>query len=194
MKLTFRYGTMGSGKTLQMLSIVHEYRKRDHPNFKVKLVAPAKDVRHGKGAVKSRIGIENRADYLIEDGQRIQDVVTFFPGDQGLLLVDEAQFLSAKTIDSLRELADDYTCDVDVICYGLRTNYLGELFEGSKRLFELADKPEHIESLCSFCLGPAVFNMRLPHVEGGEFVLGGEDAYVPACSPCYFEETGNRDA
>jgi thymidine kinase len=109
-------------------------------------------------------------------------------------LVDEAQFLSRQVVDQLRALAIDI--DVPVICYGLRSDFRTELFEGAQRLFELADEITEIKTTCFFCNRRALFNLKLlngkPTTDGPSIELGAEEKYLPACAGCYtskLEET-----
>jgi thymidine kinase len=180
-KLYFRYGTMGSAKTLNLLATAHSYRTQDK---KVCLAKPALDTRFGNRVVRSRSGLELEADVLIDQKTR-------FSYEQlknlHCILIDEAQFLSADFVDHLREVASFH--DVPVICYGLRGDFRTHLFEGSKRLLELADQIEEIKSTCQDCNKKAVFNLRLqngkPTREGSEIQLGGDETYVPVCHSCY---------
>lgn len=187
-KLTFVTGTMGSAKTLNLLALRHEYMSKPGSGYKVNLVVPYLDDRYGRGIVKSRAGVEAKADALLLPDQRIQEVVKYQEFDLGLLLIDEAQFLSKKNVESLRELADDTNFDVSIRCYGLRTDYLTNLFEGSKRLLELADSIEMCYSICTYDESPAAFNLRKGNLEGGQIVLGDEDSYAEVCSQCYSAE------
>ena len=104
--------------------------------------------------------------------------------------MDEAQFLSKSVIDQLRAIAS--VQNIPVICYGLRTDFRGNLFEGSKRLFEVADSIEEIKTTCTFCNRKAIFNLKLvegkPTLTGPSIELGAEEKYLPACASCYREQ------
>lgn len=179
-KLYFRYGTMGSAKTLNLLAVAHNYEQQGKQVIRLK---PAMDTRFGKPMIKSRAGLQAEADFLVDDNT---DFSLLELGDISCILVDEVQFLSAKVIETLRILTIDK--NVPVICYGLRTDFRGNLFTGSKRLMELADSIEEIKSTCFYCNRKAVMNLRYidnkPVVEGPVVFLGDEK-YHPACYPCY---------
>ena len=139
-KLYFRYGAVGSGKTHVMLSVAHTYEQQGKRVFVMK---PSIDTRFGTQVVQSRSGWTRDADFIIENkGVEPSELLLFLANVQ-CILVDEAQFLNTKTIDTLRILT--LTLDIPVICYGLRTNFKSHLFEGSQRLMELADTIEEIK-------------------------------------------------
>jgi thymidine kinase len=183
-KLYFRYGTVGSAKTLNLLAVAHNYRQQGKKIF---LMKPDMDTRFGRGQIKSRAGLEMQADVLIVDESSVNGL-----DYEGIscILVDEAQFLSAKVIEVLRRVALDF--DIPVICYGLRTDFKSYLFEGSARLLELADSIEEVKATCHFCNKKSIMNLK--HVNGkatdqGPTVeLGAEEKYFPACYKCYCRE------
>lgn len=183
-KLYFRYGTVGSAKTLNLLAVAHNYRQQGK---KVLLMKPDLDVRFGKERIKSRAGLEMDADVLISDEHSLRGVEYI---GVSCILVDEAQFLSAKVIEALRHIALD--SDIPIICYGLRTDFKSHLFEGSARLLELADSIEEVKATCHFCNRKSIVNLK--HVNGaatneGPVVdLGAEEKYFPACYKCYCRE------
>ncbi|MBM3184072.1 MAG: thymidine kinase [Chlamydiae bacterium] len=181
-KLYFRHGTVGSAKTLNLLAVAHNYRQQGK---KVLLMKPDFDVRFGKERIKSRAGLEMQADILIttEDSLRGIDYMGI-----SCILVDEAQFLSAKVIEEFRDITLKW--DIPVLCYGLRTDFKTKLFEGSMRLMELADSIEEVKSTCHYCNRKSVVNLK--HVngvatnEGPSIELGAEEKYFSACYRCYF--------
>lgn len=183
-KLYFRYGCVGSAKTLNLLAVAHNYRQQ---NKRVLLIKPALDERFGKQRIKSRAGLEMDADVLVSTNTELLELD--FTGIQ-CLLVDEAQFLSAKHIDHLRQIS--VMKDIPVICYGLRTDFRTKLFEGSLRLLELADTIEEIKATCHFCNKKSVVNLKhvngKPTLEGPQVQLGAEETYYPACYRCYLHE------
>jgi thymidine kinase len=183
-KLYFRYGTVGSAKTMNLLAVAHNYR---HQNKSVLLLKPRLDTRFGLDVIKSRSGLTMDADILIGDVSELKDEA--FAGVH-CILVDEAQFLEANVIDRLREITR--LMDVPVICYGLRTDFKTRLFPGSLRLFEVADSIEEVKTTCAFCNRKAVFNMKFrdgqPTIDGPTVDLGAEEKYLPACSNCYYEQ------
>ena len=180
-KLYFRYGAMGSSKTLNLLAVAHNYRQQGK---KVILMKPDFDVRFGKERIKSRAGLEMQADLLIENEESLRGID--YTGIN-CILVDEAQFLSAKSIEELRVITLKW--DIPVICYGLRTDFKSYLFEGSARLLELSDSIEEIKSTCHYCNRKSTMNLKLVNGhavnEGATIELGAEEKYFPACYKCY---------
>ena len=185
-KLYFRYGTVGSAKTLNLLAVAHSYTQQGK---NIVVMKPSLDTRFGKRLVKSRAGLERDADLLIE-----RDTILKHSNFNNVncILVDEAQFLSAHFVDQLRTLSIDL--DVPIICYGLRSDFKRDLFEGSKRLLELADEITEIKTTCFFCDKRALFNLKLsngvPTLEGPSVELGAEEKYLPTCSRCYVKKLG----
>jgi len=186
-KLYFRYGVMNSSKTANLLMVAWNYRLQCR---KVLLVKPIVDERFGMNIIRSRAmssGVE--ADLVID--QEWSDVDKVETDGLACVLVDEAQFLSEKNVDALRELAKR----VPVICYGLRTDYRTRLFEGSKRLLEVADVVEEIKNVCVNCDRKAIINAKFYIKEGedrvilrdgpGELDLGAEEKYQPMCWNCF---------
>lgn len=182
-KLYFRYGTVGSAKTLNLLAVAHNYRQQGKT---VLLVKPAVDTRFGLDIIKTRAGLEMPADVLAPlDGPLV------LPALDGVacVLVDEAQFLRAADIDELRRAT---FAGVPVICYGLRTDFRRNAFPAATRLFEVADSIEEVKTTCNFCLRKAVFNLKLldgkATLQGPAVELGCEEKYLPACAWCYDEQ------
>jgi thymidine kinase len=183
-KLYFRFGTVGSAKTLNLLAVAHNYRMQ---NKRVLLLKPRLDDRFGDSVIQSRAGLQMDADLLLDAHTVISlDLIRDFH----CVLVDEAQFLASCIIDQLRLIAHQH--DVPVICYGLRTDFRRNLFAGAQRLMELADSIEEVKSTCAFCNKKAIFNLKLvdgvPTVLGPTIELGTEEKYLPACGRCYDRE------
>lgn len=180
-KLYFRHGTVGSAKTLNLLAVAHNYRQQGK---KILLMKPDFDTRFGKERIRSRAGLEMQADLLISDEESLRGID--YSGIS-CILVDEAQFLSAKVIEELRAITLRW--DLPVLCYGLRTDFKTHLFEGSSRLMELADSIEEVKATCHYCNRKSIMNLK--HVNGvavnvGPSVeLGAEEKYYPACYKCY---------
>lgn len=183
-KLYFRHGTVGSAKTLNLLAVAHNYRQQGK---KVILMKPDLDTRFEKDRIRSRAGLEMTADILITDEKSLQGVDY---SDISCILVDEAQFLSAKVIEELRNISLQW--DLPIICYGLRTDFKTRLFEGSARLMELADSIEEVKATCHYCNRKSIMNLK--HVQGvatnvgATIDLGTEEKYYPACYKCYRRE------
>jgi thymidine kinase len=184
-KLYFRYGTVGSAKTLNLLAVAHNYERQGK---KVLVAKSAVDVRDGRLRIASRAGLSRDADFVIRAGDRLEP--ERFRGVD-CLLVDEAQFLTEALVDQLREIARDP--GVPVICYGLRTDFRSRLFEGARRLFEVADAIEELKTTCAECNRKAIMNLRVvggrPTTEGPSVQLGGDESYRPMCYAHWREAT-----
>ncbi|MDQ1910664.1 thymidine kinase [Paenibacillus sp. GD4] len=180
-KLYFRYGTMNSGKSIEVLRTAHNYEEQGK---KVLLFTPLVDDRYGVGTVASRIGMQKEG-IIIDDGlDMVQMALKERPN---CILIDEAQFLKKEQILQLAEIVD--TLNIPVIAYGLRADFMGELFEGSYHLLALADKIEEIKTICWYCDKKAIMNMRckdgVPVFEGAQIQIGGNESYLPVCRKCY---------
>lgn len=180
-KLYFRYGTMWSAKTLNLLAVAYNYKRQ---NKNVCLIKPELDIRFGKEKIKSRAGLEKNADILVK-ADTVLDLKQFL--NISCILVDEAQFLSEYLVNQLRDVT--INLHIPVICYGLRTDFKSNLFEGSKRLMEIADSIEEIKCTCNFCNKKAIMNLKhvngVATVEGPSVQLGCEELYYPTCYNCY---------
>lgn len=184
-KLYFRYGTVGSAKTLNLLAVAHNYRQQGKKPF---LLKPKLDDRFGSKDIKSRAGLIMEADVQVEESS---DLFSLALEGVSCLLVDEVQFFSPFHIDQLREISLEY--DIPVICYGLRTDFRGKLFPGSLRLLEVADSIEEVKATCFFCHKKSIMNLRLqegePTLLGETVELGAEEKYLPTCYKCYTQQT-----
>lgn len=187
-KLYFRYGAMGSAKTMNLLAVANNYELQGKH---VVLIKPALDDRFGAENIQSRVGITRKADICVHPDTHL-NYRDFRNID--CVLVDECQFLSESLVHQLRSITMDL--DIPVICYGLRTNFKTRLFEGSRRLMEIADSIEEVKTTCAFCNRKAVFNIKIrhgnPQTDGAEIELGTEELYRPACCRC-FEMRIGRD-
>ncbi|MBA3818390.1 MAG: thymidine kinase [Deltaproteobacteria bacterium] len=184
-KLYFRYGTMDSAKSMNLLAVAHNYRKQGK---RVLLVKPRLDVRFGVAKISSRCGLEAEADLMVDDESTL-DPRDFT--DLDCVLVDEAQFLPPAIIEDLRRITIDP--GVPVICYGLRTDFRTRLFPAAQRLMELADRIEEVKVTCQYCQKKAICNLRFvngtPTVRGPQIQLGAEESYAPVCWGHYDEAT-----
>lgn len=185
-KLYFRYGTVGSAKTLNLLAVAHNYERQGKACVVIK---PAFDTRFGDGEVVSRAGLKRVAHILVQDDTRLD--FDRIAGSQ-CVLVDEAQFLAPFVIDQLREVTR--VLKIPVICYGLRSDFRSHLFAGSRRLLELADTVEEIKTTCAFCNRKAILNLKsqdgTPTLAGPSKQLGAEELYQPSCYEHYIEKLG----
>jgi thymidine kinase len=184
-KLYFRYGTMDSAKSMNLLAVAHNYRKQGK---RVLLVKPRLDNRFGSTKISSRSGLEATADLLI-DHDTVLDPRDFAGLD--CILIDEAQFLPPQVIDDLRRITVDP--GIPVICYGLRTDFRTRLFPAAQRLMELADRIEEVKVTCQYCAKKAICNLRFvngtPTVRGPQIQLGADEQYAPVCWGHYDEAT-----
>ncbi len=182
-KLYFRYGTMNSSKTANLLMVAYNYISQ---NKKILLIKPDIDTRFGMDKIKSRTGLENKANILLKNSESLLDNGIDYT-EYHCILVDEVQFLTEKQIEELRII----TQKVPVICYGLRTDYKTNLFPGSKRLIELADTIEEIKTTCAFCNKKSIINLKYLNnkiiKEGADEIdLGSEEKYLSSCWNCWY--------
>lgn len=182
-KLIFRYGTMASGKSLHLLSTAYNFKEN---NIKYQLLKPSIDTRN-EGKISSRIGVEEICTIIPQN----DDVYKYIDFESKWILVDESQFLTSFQVDELAQIVDNH--NINIICYGLRTDYLTHLFEGSKRLFELADKFEELPSYCS-CGDKTSVNAKINEngeidtFDNGEQIeIGGDERYKAICRSCFFK-------
>lgn len=190
-KLYFKYGAMGSSKTANALITKFNYEER---GMKVWLIKPALDIRDGADIIRSRIGLEERA-YAITP--QIDLYLEFASHrDCHVIIADECQFFTSAQIDQLRKIVDEL--DIPVLCFGLRTDFLTHMFEGSHRLFEVADSISEIKTICT-CGKKAIVNARIDEdgrvvTEGGQILLGGNDSYVAMCHACWVRAIKKQEA
>lgn len=181
-KLYFRYGAMGAGKTMDILKVAYNYEER---NQKVIILKPKADKRDGKTVVKSRIEGFMRKGRLVEDFIKMSEEEI---KGYDCVLVDEAQFCTKDQIFFFAHVVDDL--NVPVICYGLRTDFQLNLFEGSEWLFSLADTIEETKTIC-WCGKKATCNARFNKdgiiKTGEQILLGGNDSYISLCRKHYME-------
>lgn len=180
-KLYFYYSAMNAGKSTTLLQSNYNYRERGMYTL---LFKPKVDNRYGKSVITSRIGLQadaiefdsafNFFEYVIEQGQ-VQKAQC--------ILIDEAQFLTKTQVLQLSDIVDDIS--IPVLAYGLRTDFKGELFEGSQHLLGLAEELIEIKTVCH-CGRKATMNMRIDAnrqkvFEGPSVEIGGNDRYVATC-------------
>jgi thymidine kinase len=188
--LHFLHAPMNASKSAQLLMVAHNYEER---NLTVLTIKPKLDTRDG-AYIKSRaLNIERKVDVVVDKEESIiSEYVRRRFGSivshPSVILVDEAQFLTRNQVDELREIVNHF--EVPVMAYGLRTDAFTNLFEGSQRLFEVADKFQEFKTICPCCGGKAIFNMRIgdngkPVFEGNQEQPGHN--YLPVCSKYYYE-------
>ena len=199
-KLYFRFGAMASSKTANALMTRFNYEEKGHH---VWLIKPDLDNRddytdeNGKRVtvVKSRIGLSAVADVikrdenLLETYKKLTKLSTI-----DAIICDECQFLTAAQVDQMKYIAE--FCDIPVLCFGLRSDFQTKLFEGSRRLFEIADSINEIKSVCT-CGKKAIVNARINAngdiiTEGEQIEIGGNDKYVSMCWGCWQTKIKNQ--
>ena len=178
---------MGSAKTALLLTQAYNFEERKMTYVCMK---PVVDTREKDNVIRSRIGIERKCSWIYADTDLYVMIRDLF-GQAGAvidwILIDEAQFLSADQVDQLARVVDDYGSNV--ICYGLRTDFRTHLFEGSRRLFEIADSIDEIKSTCS-CGRKTIVNALIDSngdfvTEGQQLEIGGDDRYIAVCRKCW---------
>ena len=182
-KLYFKYGAMGSSKTAQALITKFNYEER---GMKVWLVKPALDNRDGETTLRSRIGLSSSCDTVRETDDLYQKFITEHK-DADVIITDECQFFTKEQVNALRKIVDMH--EIPVLCFGLRTDFLSNIFPGSLRLFEVADSITEIKTVCS-CGSKAIINARIDEnqnviTEGAQVLLGGNDRYIAMCHKCW---------
>ena len=180
-KLYFYYSAMNAGKTTNLLQSRHNYVERGMNTLVIK---PQIDSRSGENRVRSRIGLEAEA-VDVDASINLLDLVQNASETQRIdcVLVDEAQFLSADQVDQLTEIVD--ALNIPVLAYGLRTDFLGALFEGSRQLLALSDELREIKTICH-CGRKATMVVRFdgegqPMHSGDQIQIGGNETYVSMC-------------
>lgn len=189
-QLYFHYASMNAGKSLALLSHANNYKERGMGTLVMK---PAVDTRDSSSEIVSRIGLSLPANIITKD----MDVFEFFKWAQTqrdihCVMIDEAQFLDPEQVLQLCKIVDQY--NTPVMCYGLRTDFRGELFEGSKALLAVADKFNELKGVCH-CGKKATMVARLDSdgnavTQGDIIELGGEDKYVSLCRKHWCELLG----
>ena len=193
-KLYFRYGAMNLGKSTHLMQVAHNYEER---GMRVILIKPSTDKKGGDKLV-SRLGVERKVDILCEKKMDIYEEIKKWQEVKfkiDCILVDEVQFMTKEQVDQLFKIA--VVLDIPVICYGLRTDFMMEGFEGSTRLLLLAHSIEEMKTICK-CGRKAILNGRKIN---DEFVFEGEQVaidnidnvqYESLCGHCYFKYKNNK--
>ena len=184
MVLIYRYGVMNSGKTANLLMEAYSYK---HSNKQVLLLKPDVDNRFGVENIQSRNGYSMKADRIITQHDDLFEILKDAHVD--CVFIDECQFLTPEHVVQLRNL----TCKV--VCHGLKTDYLLELFPASKRLLELADDIHEFEGVCVTCTNKAIINAKFIKDDTGvkhvvrigshDIDVGAEEKYQAMCFTCW---------
>ena len=188
-KLYFRYGAMNSGKSTHLMQVAYNYEERV---MKVLIIKPMVDKKGGDTLV-SRLGVGRKVDLLLDENDNVLDIIKERLNANkkiDCILVDEVQFLKEAQIDELFEIA--VTLNIPIICYGLRTDFKRNGFEGSTRLLLIAHSIEEMKTICA-CGKKAIFNGRKIN---NKFVFEGEQIaideqndvnYESLCGECYYK-------
>jgi len=178
-KLYFYFAAMNAGKSTVLLQSSYNYRER---GMQTLLLTPAIDMRYEHGTVHSRIGLSEKA-LIFNTHDNLYSQVMKQEQHYACILVDEAQFLTREQVHQLTEIADQL--GIPVLAYGLRTDFRGELFEGSKYLLAWADELVELKTICH-CGRKATMILRLNEngeviSEGEQVLIGGNDIYASTC-------------
>jgi len=180
-KLYFYYSSMNAGKSTALLQSSYNYKER---GMNTMVLAPLVDDRYGEGKVTSRIGIETKATtFKMSDNLFAVIEQKHISRPLHCVLIDEAQFLTRDQVFELSDVVDKL--NIPVLAYGLRTNFQGELFEGSKYLLAWSDSLQELKAICH-CGNKAAMVLRLDMsgnavTEGSEIEIGGNDRYISVC-------------
>ena len=189
-KLYFRYGTMSSSKTAELLMCSHKYEEQGK---QVLIFKPVIDTRSSKSKVESRVGISHDCVDIEKDFDFLNNEYISQYKDLSCILIDEAQWLMPNQVEQLVHLIHKY--NVPVIAYGLKNSYVkGELFQGSQALLFYAESIEEIKSTCEYCNHKSTMHLRIingkPIYSGNSTHVGDtkecNDYYVSVCSEHYF--------
>lgn len=187
-KLYFYYSSMNAGKSTSLLQSSYNYKER---GMKTLVLAPQLDNRFGTGKVTSRIGIESQATTFTNDTD-LFGLIEAAIKEEALhcILIDEAQFLTRDQVFQLTEVTDKLR--IPVLAYGLRTDFQGEPFDGSKYLLAWADTLKELKAICH-CGTKATMVLRMDAdgnavTEGSQVEIGGNDRYISMCRKHFKEE------
>lgn len=188
-KLFFRYGTIGSGKTLDLLKVAYNYSEND---MNAVLLTSKIDTRYGNDIIKSRAGIIEKKAIGIDKNDDIYDIIEYKRSITlekiHCILVDEVQFFTEKHIYQMAKIVDEL--DIPVICYGLRSDFKNQPFGASKVLMAIADEIDEIKTICSVCHSKkATVNAKVINgkviFSGKTIDIGGNEKYKPMCRKCH---------
>ena len=183
-QLTFVYGTMASGKSIEILKVAHNYEVQGR---KPMLLTSALDDRTNVGEISSRIGLKQDAG-IIHAADDLFEMVAGQAEQPAIVLIDEAQFMTREQVMQLAHIVDDL--DIPVMAFGLKNDFSNHLFPGSEALLIFADKLEEMKTLDSFGTKKATMNLRIhdgkPVYEGEQIEIGGDEAYLPVSRYHYY--------
>tara|TARA_B110000003_G_scaffold68315_1_gene69373 strand:- start:690 stop:1268 length:579 start_codon:yes stop_codon:yes gene_type:complete len=187
-KLYFNYSSMNAGKSTMLLQANHNYMER---GMNPVIYTSNLDSRFGKGEIVSRIGLKSKSNTFDIKTDIYNDILSF---KENILidcvLIDEAQFLTKNQVDQLGKIVDEL--DIPVLAFGIRTDFQGNLFEGSKYLLAWADNLKEIKTVCH-CGRKATMVLRVDDEgsivsDGSQIEIGGEERYVSVCRKHFKEK------
>lgn len=190
-KLIYYYGSMASSKTLRLLSTAYNFEEK---GVQIMVLKPSLDTRDGDNIIRSRAGLERKC-VMVDKGIDLYNAVKTYSNFLSTqfeqlkwVIIDECQFLTEKQVDELSDVVDNL--GINVMCYGLRTDFRSKLFQGSKRLFEIADTIEEIKSTCECGNRKTSINARFDEngeiiTDGNQVMIGGNETYTALCRKCW---------
>ena len=187
-KLYFNYSSMNAGKSTMLLQANHNYQERGMSTI---IYTSSVDDRYGKKEIVSRIGLKAESNIFSSDTNIYEEVISFNKDKRvDCVLIDEAQFLSKDQVAQLGQIVDDL--DIPVLTFGIRTDFKGNLFEGSEYLLAWADNLKEIKTVCH-CGRKATMVLRLDKngnviEEGDQIEVGGNEKYVSICRKHFYEK------
>ena len=196
--LRFYFGSMASAKSLRLLTTAYNFEEK---GVQIMVLKPALDTRDGEGIIRSRAGLERKCIMVDKDVnlykaiKAYKNVLASQLETLKWVIIDECQFLTEEQVDQLSDAVD--FLDVNVMCFGLRTDFQSHLFPGSKRLFELADDIEEIKSTCECGERKTSINARFDEngeiiIEGSQVEIGGNDKYRAICRKCWKDKVRDK--
>ena len=186
-KLYFNYSSMNAGKSTMLLQANHNYSER---GMNAQLYTSSLDNRFGNDEITSRIGLKKKSNIFTKDTNIFEEIALQHKAlFVDCLLIDEAQFLTKKQVEQLGKIVDKL--EIPVLAFGIRTDFQGNLFEGSKFLLAWADNLKEIKTVCH-CGRKATMVLRINDQgkvieDGAQIEIGGEDKYVSVCRKHFFE-------
>ena len=197
-KLYFYYGPMGSSKTLRLLSTAYDFEEK---GIQIMVLKPSLDTRDGKGIIRSRAGLSRPCLTIDKDVDLYKAIKSYSNAlaaqfeSLRWVIIDECQFLTEEQVDQLSDVVD--FLDINVMCYGLRTDFKSRLFPASKRLFELAEDIEEVKSTCECGKNKTSINARFDKngdiiVDGDQIMVGGDESYRAICRKCWKDKVRDK--
>ena len=197
-KLYFYYGPMGSSKTLRLLSTAYDFEEK---GIQIMVLKPSLDTRDGTGIIRSRAGLSRPCLTIDKDVDLYKAIKSYSNAlaaqfeSLRWVIIDECQFLTEEQVDQLSDVVD--FLDINVMCYGLRTDFKSRLFPASKRLFELADDIEEVKSTCECGKNKTSINARFDKngdiiVDGDQIMVGGDESYRAICRKCWKDKVRDK--